>query len=578
LKGDPIYIRFILLSLLSNAIKNAEKGVISLEITGEKALSPSNEIMLLLTISSGDQGRKQELTEPKLAPELVAAHRYIEAMNGSFSAMSQLGKTVIILPQEVACHENLAQVVNPAIPLDTPAGAPPGVLIYERREHCVLSLTRALDSLGVKYAVVSTPSEFSEKITNYQFNCLFVATIYYSRVKKTFPHLEADINIVLLEEYGVETVDYFHPVLTMPIYSIPVADTLNNLQPVGRLKQESPFATQDVRVLAVDDVYVNLQITAGYLTPYAVAVDFCLNGADALEKLRHQQYDLIFMDQMMPGLDGIETAARIRAMGVTAPGDKHLPIIALTACLLPGIRESIINAGMDDFVSKPLDGSKLYRIMEKWIPIEKRVNEGKTSNPVAEANSVLAIEGLDVARGVAFTGGKMEHYLETLLMFMDEGALKAEELKDNLAEENITSFTINVHALKTVLANVGATELSGAAKALEEASRKEDRAFIRTHSAPFLAELEALIRNMKKAVQPRSTDTVGTVHDIETLRPVLVTLRNALQKPDFKQIQETANLLEPYVSSEGPGAEIGQVLRHILMSDYGDAAALLEKY
>jgi CheY-like chemotaxis protein len=143
----------------------------------------------------------------------------------------------------------------------------------------------------------------------------------------------------------------------------------------------------------VDDIGANLTVAEGLLSPYQMIIDCCKGGREAIELAEANTYDIIFMDHMMPGMDGIEAAAAIRAReqnsGTSgeAPLEtlefgpkaqtpkecaKHIPIIALTANAVTGMREMFLSSGFDDFLSKPIETGKLFHIVEKWIPEEKR--------------------------------------------------------------------------------------------------------------------------------------------------------------------------------------------------------------
>ncbi|MDR0997344.1 MAG: response regulator [Zoogloeaceae bacterium] len=145
-----------------------------------------------------------------------------------------------------------------------------------------------------------------------------------------------------------------------------------------------PFSAPEARVLVVDDDRLNLKLAVGLLAPYGVQVDTARSGREAMEKVRHQVYDLVFMDHMMPEWDGIEATRAIRAMRYSTDNPRfgQLPIIALTANALAGMREMFLENGFNDFLSKPIELPKLQMMLATWLPKEKIV---PAAHPAATA-------------------------------------------------------------------------------------------------------------------------------------------------------------------------------------------------
>jgi CheY-like chemotaxis protein len=133
---------------------------------------------------------------------------------------------------------------------------------------------------------------------------------------------------------------------------------------------ETRFIAPAARILAVDDSRTNLSVLRGLLLPFRATLDECLGGEEAIALVKRNRYDLIFMDHMMPGMDGVETVKAIRELE-GGEGDA-VPVVALTANAIAGMREMFLENGFNDFLSKPIAPPSLNRIMEKWIPFEKR--------------------------------------------------------------------------------------------------------------------------------------------------------------------------------------------------------------
>jgi CheY-like chemotaxis protein len=148
------------------------------------------------------------------------------------------------------------------------------------------------------------------------------------------------------------------------------------------------------RVLIVDDVASNLKVAEGLLAFYEMSVDTCLSGNEALSMVQENDYDLVLMDHMMPGMDGIETTAAIRALGGKF---EKLPIAALTANAIIGMKEVFLANGFDDFLSKPIVIPKLNQLIERWAPQERRAAPQRAATQELMS---FEIEGLDTKRGI----------------------------------------------------------------------------------------------------------------------------------------------------------------------------------
>ena len=128
------------------------------------------------------------------------------------------------------------------------------------------------------------------------------------------------------------------------------------------------------KVLIVDDISTNLIVANRLLFPYNMSVRLCKSGFEAIDEIKSKDYDLVFMDHQMPGMDGVETTRRIRDMGNADNYYLKLPIVALTANDVFGAREMFLESGFDDFLAKPIDTTKLDTILKKWIPIQETLD------------------------------------------------------------------------------------------------------------------------------------------------------------------------------------------------------------
>jgi signal transduction histidine kinase/HPt (histidine-containing phosphotransfer) domain-containing protein/ActR/RegA family two-component response regulator len=264
------------------------------------------------------------------------------------------------------------------------------------------------------------------------------------------------------------------------------------------------FSAPGFRVLIVDDNDTNLTVAKGLLSPLGMEISTRASGREAVYAASKRDFNMIFIDHMMPEMDGIETARRIRDLEGKYDG---VPFVALTANAMTGMREMFLSNGFDDYLSKPIETAKLIALMEKWIPEEFRVPVPEDSHgPVAEDSArspadfdALEIEGLDKRLGVESVGGSPEVYLEVLETYCQDAESSLPALKD-VSEENIKGFTIRVHALKSASVSVGALAISHEAALLEAAGKRNDLQYVRDNADGFRERLEALTSDIRRAL------------------------------------------------------------------------------
>ena len=272
----------------------------------------------------------------------------------------------------------------------------------------------------------------------------------------------------------------------------------------------------DAVILIVDDIATNLDVAAGLLSPYEMRIDRVSGGLEALQSIQKNRYDLMLMDHMMPDMDGVEAAMAVRKLETNY--FKRLPIIALTANAVSGMKEMFLEKGFNDYISKPIEIVKLDEAMARWIPPEKRI---KTRNEIKRETfsdgSGLVIPGADVKKGINMTGGTEEGYRKVLTQFYKDIQTRLPLLDKPPEEPELPAFTAQVHAIKSAAGTIGAAELSAQAAELEEAGRAGDTAAIREKFPRFCEKLTVLAEGIKAALAPPA----GTVHQGKGNSPAL---------------------------------------------------------
>jgi len=387
LRGDESRVRQVLLNLLSNAVKYTDSdGFVSLYIRGET--DGGDTVNLTIEVEDSGQGIKKEDMknlfneytrfdkERNRSTEgtglgLAITWHILKAMGGDIGVQSEYGKGSTFsatFPQKVRKSDSFDYVEN--------AGEK-NVLVYERRGMYADSLVFAVDSLGVGRTIVSDDADLLERLSGGKHAVAFISFDLYQENMGAILGLNTETRIVVMTEFGETVSEKNIAVLTMPVHSLSVASVLNggqnSLSYHGNTEFAVGFTAPTVNVLVVDDVLTNLKVVKGLLSPYEMQVSLCKNGETAIDAVKANRHDLIFMDHLMPGMDGVEATGLIRKLGAEDRYFAEIPIVALTANAVSGMREFFMGNGFNDFMSKPVDVAKLNSVLETWIPKEKRI-------------------------------------------------------------------------------------------------------------------------------------------------------------------------------------------------------------
>ena len=262
---------------------------------------------------------------------------------------------------------------------------------------------------------------------------------------------------------------------------------------------QASFSAPDAVVLLVDDQPINQKVCLGLLEPYGMQVFTAASGPEAIERMTQVWPDLVLMDHMMPGMDGVEATTRIRAMGKKDPYFAVVPILALTANAMKGAREFFLANGFNDFLSKPMDLDKLDRVLGAWVPEDKQLpprrEESARTEPVPPDLAVLP--GLDAAKGMAFCG-RAEVYRQTLAMFAGQLSDRVRRIRAALEKEREADYILEVHSLKSAARWVGAEDLGSRAEALEMAARADDWRKVSRETEDLLSRCAALEETLRQ--------------------------------------------------------------------------------
>ena len=261
------------------------------------------------------------------------------------------------------------------------------------------------------------------------------------------------------------------------------------------------------KVLVVDDIQTNLDVSKGLMKPYGMHIDCVTCGQDAINAIRSEKvkYDAIFMDHMMPEMDGVEAMQYIRELGTDYA--KNIPIIALTANAIAGNEDMFISKGFQAFLSKPISIKQLDAIIRRWVrdKTKEKCLEGDAAcetsanlgcGDVATVTELQKIPGLDARAGLELYAGMMDIYLPVLRSYAHNMPAVVDKLREVTAE-NLQDYAISVHGLKGSSAGIGAEELRAKAAELERLSKAGDLQGVLSLNGTFLREADSFIEGVK---------------------------------------------------------------------------------
>ena len=355
----------------------------------------------------------------------------------------------------------------------------------------------------------------------------------------------------------------------------------NKTQRPKFIREYMPYGS----VLIVDDVKVNLLVAGGLMKPYGLNIDTALSGYEVLEKINSgSSYDIIFMDHMMPGMDGMETTKQLREVGYT------LPIIALTANAIVGQSEIFMENGFDDFLSKPIDTVQLNNVLNEQIrdkqPLEllekaRRQKENgediKTfetpASPPPDEDILSSLEeqldplellkkidGLNVDAALEAMSGLLDVYLDTVKLTVRLLPERIDRM-DNYIDTDMKSFTVEVHGLKSVLKNIGAAALGNLATSLESAALENDAAYCKESYPLFKVGLLELTEHLSTALLDNSV-VEKEIADKSSLVQVLAEVKTAAENYDRDSALEIVGPCANFVYDK----EIDELLQEIIFA------------
>ncbi len=622
--GDEKKIRRVMMNFIHNAVKFTNEGCVSLSVTGRREEYGLN---LCVTVKDTGIGMTEESME-KIFPSfnqvdttrtrheggiglgLTLSQIIIQKMGGFITVKSKYneGTTMrFVIPQRIVDERPIVSVekkeeINAAIYINFEQ-----ILITDVRDEYLNIINHMREQLQVSCHMYRDLATLKRRVQTKSITHVFITLYEYQEDPAFFDEISKKLKVVLIlekQDMDMELNPYILR-LSKPLYVLPIASILNGDNRVEEVSARTQkFIAPEVHVLVVDDNWMNLTVITGLLRRYEIRVTTATSGQEALEKIERKEYDFIFMDHMMPEMDGVETLHRIRnKVGIYYA---KIPIIAVTANAIAGSREMFMQEGFSDFIEKPVETSVLDRLLRRNIPsgkiiyveqntkpaveetvekepiVEETVAEVVTEAAVAEEPE-FKIGDLDVEKGMLYCGGK-ESYLEILKQNCMNGPAHIAKIEALFQEENWKNYTIEVHAVKSMMLGIGATPLSEQAKKLEFAGKEGDVAYIQENHAAMEKEYARVLKEVGEALgiesaEEKEPEELKVALPKEQFEAILETLENAVFDFDEQKMQELLAELEGYSYCEENLQAVIERARHkVNMSDYMSAMDLIVKW
>lgn len=574
LLGDSVRLKQIITNLSNNAVKFTKSGQVKLVFDYRK-LNPETVELLFSVIDTGIGIKKNDLNKLFDAFQqldskrnrnvegtglgLTITKKLLELMDGDIRVESTYGlgsNFSFNLPQKIISTDTSIKVNKIDI-----------TKFYGciDNKYVAKQLDIDMKRLGFAYKNMTSISEIIESINDDKCY-IFIEETHFNSLLQEYVQQHINITAVVLVRFN-STTSYNIPnviVAKKPLSLLYLAAIFNEEISIFDSQESSDeyfdYTAPDAKILIVDDNSVNLTVCEGLLEPLSMQIDTAVNGQDAIEKISSTQYDLILMDHMMPEIDGVETTHIIRRFHKEYD---NIPIIALTANAVSGIKEMFIEEGMNDFIAKPIEVRTLVSKIKQWLPKQKLKNVNAKTIQAAKENrekqsesqSPPNIPELDTVAALKLLGNA-KLFWNVLKDYYRSIPKKHALIKQYFEEKDWHNYTVEVHALKSASKQIGALKLSDDALELESAGNALDEATI-AEKTPALLDLYAHYEDVLKPFFPEDNTNDDNKETItkKKLTKTFEKLQTALDDLDMDGMEKSKDELSKY-KYEGKAADL----------------------
>ncbi len=565
LYGDNVRIKQVIVNLANNAVKFTKEGnvhvkvdflqtaedrielIVSITDTGS-GIKESDMDKLFKSFQQLDSKRNRNIEGTGLG--LAICRQLVTLMKGKIHVESVYGKGSTFsfaIPQKVTdMHCSVEK-----LPENTVAA---GLI---QSEYIAQELAVDMERLGVSYERLES-EETLNKVRESGAGYFFVEQPLFTEAVQFFLRLHPDICGVLLTNYRTVR-SYDLPnlrVVKKPLYILGLANIFNGKEDNAAFSmmeaEDFDFVAPKAEILVVDDNAINLTVAKGLLNPLGMKIETALSGKDAVLMVTDKRYDIIFMDHMMPEMDGVETTRVIRRL----LGDNgQVPIIALTANAVEGTAEMFISEGMNDFVTKPIEMRDMVFKLRKWLPQEKiEKKKKKAGAPLrnmhkdgdgGQTATDIVIEGLDVQKAMGFLGNE-DLFWSVLKEYYRVIDKKCALIQQYEQKEQWRDYTVEVHALKSASRQIGATDLAYTAEQMEAAGNAGNAALIHKITPGMLEEYMFYKGILAPYFIEETAEQSGRAAESEEMAALFAQMEEAMENLDMDAMEQAVRDMSQY--------------------------------
>jgi|GEM_PF-1197295 len=529
LVGDPYRLGQVLINLLNNAVKFTEKGEVSIEIERMEDADDGTNVTLRCFIRDTGIGMTKEqlsklfrhFSQADMSTTrkyggtglgLVISKELVQLMGGRMQVDSEPG-VGSCFSFTMKLEQSSRTFVN--LPSDNTFRFKNVLLVCDEPEMKRV-LRSQLEQFRFQVTIVETEKEVIEQL--FYGGCFDLIIVDWKLQQEDSIRLAERIHqystspmqiIVLITAYHdpqltnrirytpIEKVLYY-PMSQSQLYNEMLSlfhKHMLDKQPAAHSqeKQQKLSSLQDVRILLVEDNDINQQIASEMLKSMGAVVDIAENGEEALEMVDRSQYDVVLMDLQMPVMDGMEAARLMRVRSRLA----NVPIIAMTADAMKGVKEKVLEQGMNAYITKPFEPSQLYAVLHRFMKTRRAAAESAVAAESASMPNELP--GLRLAEALQRLRGNRAFYRGILQRFASDHAGAAQDIREAIAAQDDKQAELLMHTLKGVASNLGAADLAETAGELQACLLSNERERLHELLAVLDERIEVVLRSIREA-------------------------------------------------------------------------------
>lgn len=592
--GDSRKIKKIIKHLVDNAVKFTEKGGVYVRIYAlrksyglnlciqvqDTGIGMDAESLAKITERFYQSSRGRDRRAGGLGLGLPIVYGMTAVMEGFIQIESSVGNgtTVMVsIPQKIADESAGMKVENPSELCLACYLMPEKYEVAEVRKFYDRMISNIACGLDVTVHRVFSIDELEKLVSMYRLTHLFLAQQEYEASSEFVENLDSEIQVVVVADKNYKAkANSRVKILRKPFYCFPVVNILN-----ADSSQASPHGKQmvcpDVKVLVIDDEPMNRMVAEGILKDYRMTVRTASSGMEAVAMCEEEEFDIWFIDHMMPEMDGVETLKQLRRLHTDSANMSAA--IAFTANAVSGAREMFLREGFDDFLSKPVDAHELDRVLRKVLPksriqfvdIKDTANsessESKPDSPAKKDEITLLREaGINTAAALDYCRKDPQFYIQLLRKFVTDADGKAKDINKSYENEDYANYRIMVHALKSSAKMMGADSLSQSAKDMEEAAKESNAEYVKANHDKLMDEYAQTVKLISSSIGVVTEESgedeapEGTSITLDELHGYLEELRGCFETYEADKAQ---NLIDELGKTVYDGKAVKSMLRDI---------------